>query len=263
MEINKIEVKPSKVAKSHLHAINRSVYDYKKVLSHIVEAYDSFVIRAYAKARFTIININILQILGLLLRDRKRVLDIGSGFGLFGCYFSSMDRDISYTGFDLNANRVEKARKAALSLGLDNAVFLNGDARDLKITDEYDAIFMVDLLHHIDDEAKARLLDQCIEHLAPGGRLIIKDVARHPFHKIAFTWALDVLMTRSFDMWYWSEDRFYTTLSKRFDRVEMYPLTDWLPYPHVIYLCENRIGTERPPKKNFKAKRKLAANATL
>ncbi|MEZ5422190.1 MAG: hypothetical protein R2682_03725 [Pyrinomonadaceae bacterium] len=47
-------------------------------------------------------------------------------------------------------------------------------------------------------------------------------------------------MTKSFEMWYWSEDRFYKELGSHFANIEMYPITDWLPYPHVIYLCENK-----------------------
>lgn len=222
-----------------VRSLNANPYDYKKFLSRIVDAYDSTIIRAYCKARFTIININILQMLGLCLRGKRRILDVGCGFGLFGCYFSAMYPEITYCGYDLNAGRIAQAQNAATKLGLKNVTFNCGDARDLKIDDEYDAIFMVDLLHHIDNAAKANLLETCASHLAPDGRLIIKDVTTHPFPKIAFTWALDVLMTRSFDMWFWNEERFYDLLSKNFNRVEMYPITDWLPYPHVIYLCEN------------------------
>ncbi len=40
-------------------------FDYKQLLSRIVDAYDSRVVRAYRKARFTIININILHLLAL------------------------------------------------------------------------------------------------------------------------------------------------------------------------------------------------------
>lgn len=220
-------------------ALNANPYDYKKFLSRIVDAYDSRIIRAYCKARFTIININILQMLGLCLRGKRRVLDVGCGFGLFGCYFSAMYPEITYCGYDLNAGRIEQANRAAAKLGLKNVSFHCGDARDLQIEDEYDAIMMVDLLHHIDDSAKANLIEICSRHLANDGRLVIKDVTTHPFPKIAFTWALDVLMTHGFEMWFRNEKHYYDLFGKYFNRVEMYPIVDWLPYPHVIYLCEN------------------------
>lgn len=229
--------KPLEVTGSQ--ALNARPYDYQRFLSNIVDVYDSRIIRAYCKARFKIININILQMLGLCIRGKKRVLDVGCGFGLFGCYFSAMYPEISYVGYDLNKERVAQANRAAAKLGLANVKFKVGDARDLEIDDEFDAILMVDLLHHIDDEAKTKLLQTCREHLADDGRLIVKDVTTHPFPKIAFTWALDVLMTHGFEMWYWGEKRFYESLGTHFNRVEMYPIVDWLPYPHVIYLCEN------------------------
>ncbi len=222
-----------------LEASNARPYNYHEFLSNIVNVYDSTIIRAYCKARFKIININILQMLGLCLREKRRILDIGCGFGLFGCYFASMYPEMTYTGYDLNEGRIDQANRAAEKLGLKNVRFKVGDARDLDINDEFDAILMVDLLHHIDDAAKVRLLEVCRAHLAPDGRLIVKDVTTHPFFKIAFTWALDVVMTHSFDMWYWGEKRFYETLGLHFNRVEMYPIVDWLPYPHIIYLCEN------------------------
>jgi len=64
-------------------------------------------------------------------------------------------------------------------------------------------------------------------------------VTTHPFPKIAFTWWLDVVMTREFDMWYWNEQSFYEKMGEFFNQIEMYPIVDWLPCPHVIYLCKN------------------------
>jgi 2-polyprenyl-3-methyl-5-hydroxy-6-metoxy-1,4-benzoquinol methylase len=243
--MNRAEILPqtaSLIERSEIQNVasqNAHPYDYKKFLSSIVDVYDSTLIRAYCKARFTIININILQMLALCLRGKRRILDVGCGFGLFGCYFSAMYPEISYCGYDLDAGRIEQATRAAAKLGLKNVEFHCGDARDLQIDDEYDAVMMVDLLHHIDDAAKQNLIEICASHLADDGRLIIKDVTTHPFPKIAFTWALDVLMTRGFEMWFRDEKHFYELFSKHFNRVEMYPIVDWLPYPHVIYLCEN------------------------
>jgi cyclopropane fatty-acyl-phospholipid synthase-like methyltransferase len=134
-----------------------------------------------------IININILHMLALCFRGRRRVLDIGC----------------------------------------------------VSMEDKFDAIMMIDLMHHINDESKEQLLATCAGRLNDGGRLIIKDVTTRPFLKLVFTWALDVLVTQGFDMWYWSEDTFYPTLGDRFNRVDTFPISDWLPYPHIIYLCEN------------------------
>lgn len=213
-------------------------HEYRELMRRIIAAYDSPIVRGYSQVRFTIININILHILSLCLRGKRRVLDIGCGFGLFGCYFSAVYPDISYHGYDLNPARIDMARLAAQRLGLTNTSFTLGDARTLPLAHEFDAIITLDLFHHIDDAAKLRLLEQCAAHLSPGGRLIIKDVTRHPLHKLAFTWALDVLMTRSNDMWYWSEAMFHETLQRFFVRTDTFPISDWLPYPHIVYLAE-------------------------
>src|SRR6201988_5209414 len=64
-----------------------SPYGHQDLLSEISATYDSTLVRMYCKARFLIININILHILALCLRGKRRVLDIGCGFGLFCCVF--------------------------------------------------------------------------------------------------------------------------------------------------------------------------------
>jgi 2-polyprenyl-3-methyl-5-hydroxy-6-metoxy-1,4-benzoquinol methylase len=211
---------------------------YKQILARIIEAYESKTVRAYCKVRFTIININILHILALCLRGKRKVLDLGCGFGLFGCYFSALYPEISYCGYDIDSKRIDMAKKAAARLGLNNAKFHCQDARELSLNDEFDAIMTIDLLHHLDDSSKNSLLEKCSRHLAYDGRLVIKDVTTHPFLKLAFTWALDVLMTRGFHMWYWDEHKYYAVFRRYFNRIEMFPIADWLPYPHIVYLCE-------------------------
>ena len=208
-------------------------------MRRVIGAYDAPIVRGYSWARFLIININILHILRLCLRGQHRILDIGCGFGLFGCYFASVDPEITYQGYDLDPARVDMARLAARRLGLSNVRFDCADVRRLRLDEQFDAIFTIDLMHHLDDAAKVRVLAECAAHLGPTGRLVIKDVTTHPAYKLAFTWVLDVLMTRSLDMWYWSDERFCALLGQSFSRVDTFPIADWLPYPHIVYLCDN------------------------
>jgi SAM-dependent methyltransferase len=209
---------------------------YRRLLRRIIRAYDSTIVRAYCVVRFQIINLNMLHILSLCLRGKSRVLEVGCGFGLFGCYFAARDSRVHWYGLDLNQGRIDMARRAAARLGLPNATFAVADAREtLALEDKFDAVVMMDLLHHIPDHSKLHLLDAVLAHLAPGGVLIIKDVTRRPRWKMAFTWLLDVLMTRGFDMWYWSPSQFRNAIDERFD-MEAYPINDWLPYPHIVYV---------------------------
>ena len=212
---------------------------HRKLMSRIVGAYGSLVARSYCRVRFTIIDIKILNMLSLFLRGKTKILDIGCGYGLFGCYFSTLYPEIPYYGYDIDSKRIEMAKLTAMQLGLKNVSFHCQDVRALASEDMFDAIVMIDLLHHIDNDSKRRLLAKCLQHLSPNGSLIIKEVSTRPFHKMLFTWVLDVLVTRSFQMWYWNEEKFRMILKTYFNRVDTYPIAHWLPYPHVIYLCEN------------------------
>jgi 2-polyprenyl-3-methyl-5-hydroxy-6-metoxy-1,4-benzoquinol methylase len=210
--------------------------DQRALMRRIIAAYDAPVVRAYCFIRFLIININILHILGLCLRGKRRILEIGCGFGLFGCYFASRWPTIEYQGIDIDASRIALASRAAGQLALTNAHFACGDAAGpLRLEGPYDAVLMMDLLHHLPDQAKQSLLDAVTAQLAPGGHLIIKEVTRRPFWKMAFTWTLDAVMTKGFDMWYWHPRQFRGAVNRHLD-LETYPIADWLPYPHIVYL---------------------------
>ncbi|MBI4718927.1 MAG: class I SAM-dependent methyltransferase [Planctomycetes bacterium] len=219
---------------------------HRRLLRRIIRAYDSRMVRGYCVARFLIININILHMLGLCMRGKTRILDVGCGFGLFGCYFAARYPRLAYHGIDLDAQRIAAANRAAERLGLHNIRFECRDAQTLDLSQEYDAVVMLDLMHHLPQGGKQHVLREAHEHLAAEGCLIIKDVARRPSWKLFFTWALDVLMTRGFEMWYWDERQFREAVDVSF-RLEAYPIADWLPYPHVLYLFERQAAGAAGP----------------
>ena len=192
--------------------------------------------------RFVIININMLHILALCMRRKARILEIGCGFGLFGCYFASRWPDVEYHGIDVDADRISMATSAARRLGLSNVRFEVGDAsKPLALDGQFDAVLMMDLLHHLRDADKQHLLDTVTGALRPGGNLIIKDVTRRPAWKMGFTWLLDVVMTRGLGMWYWDPGQFRRAVDSSWE-LETYPISDWLPYPHIVYLFSKPVA---------------------
>jgi 2-polyprenyl-3-methyl-5-hydroxy-6-metoxy-1,4-benzoquinol methylase len=160
-------------------------------------------LRIYSYFRLAIFNPTIFQVLERNLRNRRKVLDIGCGLGLFSCIFSALNPDAIYWGLDINTRRIKIARQAALELKLPNVHFLCADARYLELDQAYDAIMMIDFLHHVDDTSKLRILATCARHLKQDGVLIIKDIAPCSKFRFIFTLATDVIMTGGRDLWYW------------------------------------------------------------
>jgi SAM-dependent methyltransferase len=68
--------------------------------------------------------------------DKTRVLDIGCGFGDLFHFFKKLGKDVDYTGFDINPNFIETAKKH-----YPEAHFVVGNLLEAKIKGRYDWVF--------------------------------------------------------------------------------------------------------------------------
>ncbi len=206
----------------------------------VINAFDDWIVRAYCRGRFTIIRQRFLEEIGQYLPPSGRVLDLGCGFGLFSLYFASCHRDLRITGIDLNRNRIAMAQKAAATLGLTNVSYEHGNAEDFSGERRFDAIYMLDILHHLPPAAVMTLLTQLAQALEPHGRLIIKEVDAAPALKRWFTRALDWGMHPRGAVHYWLAATLQRLLEDLGFTVHRHAMIDFLPYPHVLYICERR-----------------------
>jgi 2-polyprenyl-3-methyl-5-hydroxy-6-metoxy-1,4-benzoquinol methylase len=206
-------------------------------IARVIEAYDDQVIRAYSRVRFLILRQRFLDEIGQYLPGTGTILDIGCGFGLFSLYYAQLLPGARLRGFDRNARRIEIARRAARRLGLGN-LYEVGDARDFRPEEPLAAAYMLDIVHHVPPVTVRPLLAALHEGIRPGGRLVVKDVDTRPAYKRWFTHALDLAMSPRGVIHYWPAAELQALLAAVGFRVYRHLLVDWLPYPHVLYVCE-------------------------
>lgn len=211
-------------------------FDDDSLMSRIVQVYDDPIVRLYSSIRFRILRQRFLFEIGQYLPSSGQVLDIGCGFGLFALYFASVIPTIRIQGFDLNARRVDMATSAAERLRIRNVCFHVADAAGFRLDHPVAGAYMLDLLHHIPAESVGPLVSTIAANLAPGGRLLVKDIEPSPAYKLAFTWLLDKLMDYKAPVRYWAPKELHPLLESHGFEVRRHSLIDYLPYPHVLYV---------------------------
>jgi len=206
----------------------------------VIRAYDDPIVRAYCWGRFWILRQRFLDEVGQYLPRQGRVLDLGCGFGLFSLYYASVRPSIEIAGIDLNERRIAMAKKAASRLGLANVHYDVGNATDFRGGARFDAAYMLDIVHHIPSETVPPLLEQLAKTLPVRGRLIIKDVDARPAWKRWFTHALDKVMDPGTPVRYWEGEELQRLLESTGFTVYRHLMVDFLPYPHILYVCERQ-----------------------
>jgi SAM-dependent methyltransferase len=120
-----------------------------------------------------------------LLKDRRRLLDLGCGLGLLASVLHAAERcsqdpgwppawpapprGLSIRGIELRPATVARARRALGAV----AEIVQGDIRVAELGDA-DAIVMLDVLHYIDQRAQQALLERVRATLPHGGLLLLR-----------------------------------------------------------------------------------------
>lgn len=208
------------------------------LVARIVNAYDDPVSRAYCRVRFRILRPAFLEEIRQYLPKKGSVLELGCGFGLFSLYFAMSNPEIHVHGVDLSERRIALARGAAEKLGIRNATFECKDVREI-VTEgaQWDAVYVLDVLHHLGRSRVPAMLATLRKGLRDGGVLIVKDIDTRPFHQMAFTWLLDVVVTRGELPEYWSAQSLTQAIHAAGFRVFSHPMADVLPFSHRLYFC--------------------------
>ena len=107
-----------------------------------------------------------------LIGDRKRILDVGCGYGYLSFFLHYKNEERVITGIDYDGDKIEIAENGYNKTGTLRFVSQDIMAFDLGTQD---VIFLNDLLHYLSKEKQRILLDRCAAAMAPDGLLFIRD----------------------------------------------------------------------------------------
>ena len=96
-----------------------------------------------------------------------RVLDLGTGHGVFALHLHQQDARRTLVGVDIDPHKIQVAARAATACGAPVS-FVLGSAEAVP-AGPWDAITILDVLYLLPEEAQRKLVTAAAGELAPGG----------------------------------------------------------------------------------------------
>ncbi|MDJ0532711.1 MAG: class I SAM-dependent methyltransferase [Xenococcaceae cyanobacterium MO_207.B15] len=114
------------------------------------------------------------------------LLDIGCGKGIFLLLLATNNQMSSAMGIDPDGKALHIAKKAMAKVANQsekvNINFIPGSSPEDWPQDTYfSVVSLIDVMHHIPPEQQYWLFCEAVKRVAPGGRLIYKDMCHRPF----------------------------------------------------------------------------------
>jgi 2-polyprenyl-3-methyl-5-hydroxy-6-metoxy-1,4-benzoquinol methylase len=124
-----------------------------------------------------------------------RVLDIGSGNGLFLVTMAAINGIGQGVGIEIS----DRALKAARAVSARHKLplhFVQASRPDQWPTDQVDVVTMIDVMHHLPPSVRHTFINAAAQRLRSGGRLVYKDMDSRPKWRAAWNCLHDLLLAR-------------------------------------------------------------------
>ena len=170
-----------------------------------------------------------------------RVLDYGCGHGVLAAKLAAERADLHVVGVDIDDEKIAAARRSSSTASYRTVA--TGEVPD----GPWDAIALVDVLYLLPDPSRSELLERLAGALAPGGVLVLKEMAAEPRAKAGWMrlqerLAVDVFRVTEGEALAFTDARaFVAPLAARGLEVTTRAIDRWYPWPHHL------VVARRPP----------------
>jgi 2-polyprenyl-3-methyl-5-hydroxy-6-metoxy-1,4-benzoquinol methylase len=131
-----------------------------------------------------------------------RILDVGCGHGLVSLYMAVCSEDRDIVGVDIDKHKIALAQQAAPYIGTNDgeggAGSVEFHAVDPGVLPDgpFDAVTINDVLYLLGPDLRRSIIDACIDRLAPGGTILIKETDTVPRWKAWIAELQEVVATK-------------------------------------------------------------------
>jgi len=150
----------------------------RRCRQRIANLYDSRLQRGYVRGKLAGDPVYAATA-ALLAGTTLPLLDIGCGIGLLGLYLHAQGDTRPYLGLDHDPRKIAAGQRAMQRAGFAASMSLrHADAAELPPMHGH--VALLDVLHYLPAGRQPALLREAVRHLAPDGRLVIRNVLREP-----------------------------------------------------------------------------------
>lgn len=205
--------------------MNQSYLDLKKLWSN------GFFEKWYFRLKWFVIPFEKIE---ATVPKEGKILDIGTGKGIFAAYLALSKKSREVIGIDNNSDKISVAIDK--SKDINNISFVLDDINNVT-PETYKAIIASDFFHHVDWENQLKILKTCYISLINGGQLIIKEIDKTPGIRYFCSYMADRLLYPKDTIYFRSRTDWRDTLSTIGFKVKDQP-SNTLFGSTVLYICE-------------------------
>ncbi len=172
-----------------------------------------------------------------LVPRKGRILELGCGHGLFSAYLAMCSRERSVVGVDIDEAKIAIAARAAERVG-SRLTFKTDVAA--AFAEPFTAIVVVDVLYLMSAHVQRDLVQRAATAVAPGGSLLIKEMAAFPawkfkWNRLQETASVQLIkITQGAGLHFVSTEDYRSWMSEAGLNVSEYPLHQGYMHPHHL-----------------------------